>query len=754
MNNDNRNPYKNFPNYILRTPLFSLDFYLRLSSKKDISDEDFKETCQNPIIREALFLASPPLSNEIIRWLNGEVEDKKKVEKLKFSILKYLSRMSSRCTPFGLFAGCSVGQFGETTHIVLSGPEKNKRHTRLDMNYLVALSQDLIINKKIREQLLFFPNTSIYRAGNQIRYIEYKYVNSKRHHHIIAVDASDYLEKVLKKATKGAKLEDLAKLLVDNEITIEEATDFIEDLVFSQLLISELEPSVSGPGFLEQISSVLVKLEGVEDILRSIEKVNQKLDNIDKCIGNDPNEYLQLSEFLKTMGTEFELKYLFQTDLLLSSKENTIDKEITNDLKKGLTLLNKISAQPQETTLSKFKDAFRERFEEREVALSTALDVEIGIGYKQDQGSGDINPLVDNIVLNQEQMKHPIWDVKWTSIDSLFQRKLMEAYSTNAYKITLTDKDFEDYEATWEDLPDTLSCMIEIVSENGEEKIKFTGGGGSSASNLMGRFCHGDQKLHQYTKEIIEVETQMNHDKILAEIVHLPESRVGNILMRPSFRKYEIPYLAKSIKPEKHRLPLDDLVISLRNRDGILLKSKKHNKEVVPHLTNAHNYAHNSLPIYHFLADMQTQGIRNGLGFNLGAFVTSSEFLPRVEYRNLILHEATWNLRKSHIEELLKLKDNNDTLMIEIQKLRKDFLIPQYVKLADGDNELLINFENLTSVRMFLDIVNKRSDFKLTEFLFSEKGIVRQGEEYYTNQVIVSFFNEKKLANSKSASNE
>lgn len=745
-----KNPYKNFSKYILRTPLFSFSSYEKLTAETEISDEAFKTVCENPVVREALFLASPSLFEEMNRWLDGEMDDAKKEEKLRFSILKYISRMSSRCTPFGLFAGCSVGEFGDETNVTLKGSDKNKRHTRLDMNYLVALSQDLVRNKKIREQLLFFPNSSIYKAGPQLRYIEYKYFNSRRHHHIVAVDDTEYLAVVLNKAANGANLAELAALLVDDEITTEEATEFIEELVSSQLLISELEPSVSGPEFLDQICSVLERLEGVEGILNALKEADKKINAIDQSIGNNPKVYLELSEYLKQLDTDFELKFMFQTDMVIQNATNTINKELVEDIKKGFAILNKITFPQSTTTLTKFRDAFHERFEEREVPLSTALDVEIGIGYKQDQGAGDVNPLVDNIAIPGRQSKHPAMELRWTSINTFFQNKLIEAFKNDDYVITLKDEDFKDYDLNWDDLPDTLSCMIEIVADKaGNEKIKFSGGGGSSAANLLGRFCHGDEELFAYTQEMVDLEAQINKDKILAEIVHLPESRVGNILMRPDLRKYEIPYLAKSIKDEEDQLPIDDLMVSVKHHSRVILRSKKYDKEVVPHLTNAHNYSHNSLPIYHFLADMQTQGIRSGVGIGLGPFANDYDFVPRVEYNNLIFQDATWNLKKKHIEPLLKAKNDNEKLTEAIKALREPLQIPKYVMLADGDNELLVNFENLTSVRMLLNTVSKRGGFKLTEFLFGENGIVKEGSSYYTNQVVVSFYNDKKLTQSK-----
>jgi len=150
---------------------------------------------------------------------------------------------------------------------------------------------------------------------------------------------------------------------------------------------------------------------------------------------------------------------------------------------------------------------------------------------------------------------------------------------------------------------------------------------------------------------------------------------------------------------------------------------------------------------------MQTQNIRGGVSINLGPFASDYEFIPRIEYLNLILHDATWNLKKNHIEPLLKTINTDKDFLLAIQKFRDTLKIPQFVMLADGDNELLINFNNITSVKMLLNTVSKRPSFKLTEFLFSDEGIVKEGKDYYTNQVIVSFYNEQKLNKAKTNSN-
>lgn len=741
--------YTHFLNYILRAPTLPLSFYIELTKEPELKEDTLKKACNNDIIKEALFLASPPLYEAFEKWMKGELSSLQDRKRMIDSVLKYISRMSSRCTPFGLFAGTAVGRVRDKTDFRIVS-NSTSRHTRLDMNYLVALSQDLVKDNNIREQLQFYPNTSIYSAGNQLRYVEYHYENSRRVHHIVGVSDSEYLQKVLEVAQSGATLDVLSKCLVDDEIDLETATGFIEELVDSQLLVSELEPSVSGPEFLDQIIPILKNNSSTDSLVKTLEEASITIGKLDSSKNNTSQNYRELSATLKKLGTDFDLKFLFQTDLTIKAKGNTLDKRVIYKVRRALRLLNKISPLPKETLLTQFKDAFQERYEAREVPLSQALDVELGIGFLQNRDSGDISVLVDDLILPHKQAKIVAYDQKWTSIDIILHKRLLECLDTGVQEMTLLDKDFEQFEENWDDLPDTISSLTEIVTLNNEEYVVLSSAGGSSAANLLGRFCHSNTDIDSYVRDIIKVEKQCNPDKLMAEIVHLPESRVGNILMRPALRDYEIPYLAKSILPTENQLPIEDLMLSVR-RGRLILRSKKYNKEVIPRLTNAHNYSSGALPIYQFLANMQNQDKRSGISFNWGSYGDRFSFLPRVIYKGVILSRKTWNIKESDIKELQEFQKDTK----HFQSLIDNFIIEkglhQYVLLEEGDNELLINLKNLTSVRMLLAAVKGNKKFKLAEFLHLDPNNQEVSETQFTNQVILSFYNEDLL---KQRSNE
>lgn len=746
------NPYQSFSSFIFRSPCFHIDLFTEWLEKLDDSFDFFKGILVRNDLKEAIFLASSILYGEIPKYLGERLKPKER-NKFVISVLKYLSRMASRCTPFGLFAGFSLGHFGDETNIELADTSKYCRHTRLDMNYLCGLSQDICKLPEVRAHLKYFTNVSIYSMGEKLRYVDYFYKGSKRVHNICAVDNSIYLTAVLEKALTGCKIDELAALLVKEDTILAEATAFIHELIDNQILISELEPAITGKDFLGQIIAILSEIPAMEEMCKKLTRIASLLIEIDNSmIGNSMTQYLVIEDIIKELGTTYEPNFLFQTDMFKPVNKAVLDKNIIQSVQEALELMNKLTIIPSETLLSKFAERYYERYEEQEAPLLEVLDTETGIGYRQI--SSDISPLVAGYVFPEHRSDNV--DVKWDLIQSVLHTKYLEAYKANAYTIIIEEKDFNFLEPNWNDLPTTLSCMCEIFCYEVNPLIYIHGAFGSSAANLLGRFCHVNKELENYVREITTFEQSQNQNTIYAEIVHLPESRTGNILLRPVLRPYEIPYLGKSSVSKEFQIPLSDLYISVRGK-RIFLRSKRLNKEIVPRMSTAHNYANNSMPVYHFLCDMQTQGLRSGLNFSWSNLYDKHEFLPRITYKNVILSLARWTIKTSDFIKLLGLDDKkqddmnmslqlSDMAMSGLKKWCKEKQLPHYVTLPDGDNALFVDMESILSILTLISVIKKRPSFQLEEFPFDkDKAIVKdKAGRAYTNEFIFGLYKSQK----------
>lgn len=732
-------PYSISNSYVLRTPLFPINYIYKILDD-NFNETEFLKIFDDSTLRESIYLASPALYKRLLDWKNNSISDSKELELLCISFFKYLSRISTRCTPFGLFAGCTVGYFGDETKICISNLTKLRRHTRLDMNYLCSLVQDLIKIPEIKNSVLFYPNSSIFISNNQIRYVEYKYINGTRNYFVMGVANSPYLQKVIQKAQKGELINNLIEVLVDKDVCLDEATDFINELIDSQLLVSQLEPSISGDEFTNQLLDVLKNISIKPDIYKSIKSIDFLLKKIDDSdIGSSISIYEEIKKIISEFNTEFDENYLFQTDLFLETENNLLNTNIKNELLSGIEILNRLTSKYVNISLEDFKSSFYRRYEEEEIPLYEALDPEIGIGYgNKSNFNSSINPLIDDL-------NFPDQDSTSSNNSSYFQdllfKKYLEAISNHKLEIQIYDEELKDLKVDWDDLPITFSTMVEIYTPEGTNDIhiKMDKAGDSSAANLIGRFCHGDNKIYQVTKEITDYEKLFNKEIVQAEILHLPESRTGNILLRPKLRDFEIPYLTRSTLISEFQLDINDLLVSVPNGNYIQLRSKKLNKIIMPRLSTAHNYKLNPLPIYEFLCDLQSQNLRIGLNFNWGGLYAKASFFPRVKYKNIYLSLANWNIDKDDFKDFIDL-DNND-LIEKFTDWRKQKDIPKYVRYIQGDNMLFLNLNNILCIKTLFSLIKNQKTFRIEEFLFNhDNSIVKSENGYHSNQFVFHFF--------------
>src|ERR1700744_23713 len=182
----------------------------------------------NESFLEAIYIASPPLYDECIKAKAGLQAGDKEKEKLIKSLQRYYSRMCSRSPPFGLFSACGTATWGNQAQEGLPG--KLTRHTRLDIHYLQQLVSTLSLKQGIREHLLYYRNNSCYISGNEIRFIEYRYVNASRSYKISAVTVNPYISMMLDNSRQGITREQGVNLVVGQQIPREDAIRFVDDL--------------------------------------------------------------------------------------------------------------------------------------------------------------------------------------------------------------------------------------------------------------------------------------------------------------------------------------------------------------------------------------------------------------------------------------------------------------------------------------------------------------------------------------------
>ncbi|WP_407478720.1 lantibiotic dehydratase family protein [Elizabethkingia anophelis] len=704
--------YQFFNDFVVRRPFFSIQ---KLKEILNTSGDAINEIISNDIFLEAVYLSSPELYHEIIKWQQSENKNQLPI-RLKNTLLKYFIRMCSRSTPFGIFSGVDTGCFTNITQEETFDKHlKFTRDTKPDMHFLVLLAKYLENIPQLKTKLLFYPNNSIYIVGDKIRYIEYSYHKGKREYIISSAPLSNELDNILHYCQKGLTIPKLCNLLANEEIGTDDAEEFIQELIENQVLVSELEPNLTGDDFTNHIISVLEKYQIIKE-LSLVMEIQKETENLDLQTGNTLPHYKVIEDLISKFPIEYEKKYLLQTDLYYEHTTE-LNKDWKKKLWKALKFLNKITLPYKDSRLKQFRNAFNKRFENREIPLALALDTEIGIGYLQNKQNKGLHPYLDDLLL-PETSDNKTLDFSLSPLQQILNRKLQQK-PNNENTIRLSDEDFANFQEVWEDLPDTMSFISEIVSEKGEEKIVFNGGGGNSGANLLARFCFEKHKIKSLVEAIIEKEEKLNPNSILAEIVHLPQSRVGNVLRRPTLRKYEIPYLTRSSLNTNVQIPVHDLYISIK-QDKVILRSKKLNKEIKPYLTNAHNYSKDALPIYHFLCDLSLQDKRPVLAFDWGDLEYIYHTLPRVEYDNIIISKAKWEVFYEEIQHLYLLINNSKLLLEEIKKWQEKRLIPNWIRWVVSDNKLVLDLQNYDTCLLFLETLERKKSIIIEEFLFHE----------------------------------
>ena len=172
--------------FMLRAPILSL-----VDSKQLLGDDASlqKNLLKLPFVEEAIFVASNNLHERAYRTPYESGRD----SKLDLALGRYLSRMATRPTPFGLFSSVSIGHLRSNAPSLALRASHVRRHVRLDNELLCAICATLLSTDSVSRAIRWFPNDTLLRLGESYRYTEVAIVNGQRTFKLSQAAADDAL---------------------------------------------------------------------------------------------------------------------------------------------------------------------------------------------------------------------------------------------------------------------------------------------------------------------------------------------------------------------------------------------------------------------------------------------------------------------------------------------------------------------------------------------------------------------------------
>ncbi|HET6899954.1 MAG TPA: lantibiotic dehydratase, partial [Vicinamibacteria bacterium] len=506
----------------------------------------------------------------------------------------------------------------------------------------------------------------------------------------------------------------------------------------SQVLVPELRVPVTGPEATDVLPNDLAGRPETASVARALEEVRHAMQGLDAAgLGNPVERYRAIARSLEPLPGKVEVSRLFQVDMTKPAPEAVLGAAVLDEIAAGAELLRRLAPPRREDGLKRFREAFRDRYEEREVSLVEALDEEAGIGF---EGSIDTSPLLEGMPPAAAIER----EVPWGAREAWLLRKLSEAVANGRTVLELDGRDVERLAAKdAAPLPPAFAALA-TVAANGDEalargdfRVFVECLDGPSGARLLGRFCHADETLSQLVAAHLRAEEAFDPDAVFAEIVHLPEGRTGNILMRPVLREYEIDYLGRSGAAAERQIPVTDLTVSVKGTE-VVLRSTRLQRRVIPRLTSAHNFGMARLGLYRFLCALQAQAVTAArFGWSWGA-LSDAPFLPRVVFGKLVLSRAAWRIHKDELEVL----GRGDALarFRAVQALRAGRRLPRRVLLVDGDNTLPVDLANALSVESLVHLLKGRDEARFEELFPGPDGLCARGPEgRFVHELVVPF---------------
>jgi thiopeptide-type bacteriocin biosynthesis protein len=664
---------------VVRAPLLPVDVYLSLRSE----DDQFK-LLNDPRVERALAAASPSLLSAIGRWRQGALT-KKDAERLASRLLMYQIRMSTRPTPFGLFAGCAPAEWADQGDLRIHQTFGHTQ-TRPDLAWLIDLVLEAEAIPEVRRQLCLISNPLIQLESDRALLSESTPPDHSKSP--VSIRATSVVKLAISLARNGIHAWDLAAGIAaaSPSATSEKIDRLLTQLWDQRFLLTDLRPPLTTSSPAAYVFEKLAKIPQARHISDKLARLLQAATEWDQAEHGDSINAFR--EMLNCAGhpEDNSKEVPVQADMALSIYGRA-SSVIGREAAKAAELLLRLSPTPRGlSSLVAYRNAFIARYGlEREVSLPELTDPDRGLGNISAHGGAQVGPNPEKAVARSRELLR-------LACLALHSRQKVVDLSVATFKKLETSTPDERSCPLSLDLNILIAAKSESDIDAGEFNLVIGPNlGGWSAGRNFGRFAHLHPSGSDLLIQAARMEETHEADHIWAEVVYLPQKvRSANVSVRPAIRRYEVVFgVSPGVAPEYVIHP-DELVVGVET-DRFYVRWLPADKRVK--LTSGHMLNHmGAPPMAQFLSQVGFDSQTPLISFDWGP-AEGFPFLPRVQKGRIVLRPAEWRITKG-----ADIRLDSDA----VRAWRTEWDVPGHVCLTAGDNRLILDLDLRDQVQILL----------------------------------------------------
>lgn len=635
----------------------------------------------DPVLREAVAVASPSLARAVERILAGGGEEAA-VRRAAYALTRYALRAASRPTPFGLFAGVALARTGRPAKVRRG--DRHRRAVRPDREWLVGVVRQLEADPAVRRGLRLVRNDLCAERGDRLAlpYVPTQGPDAERRQ--TSVRNTPAVRAALAAARTPVPYDAVAGSV---RAAVPGATgpavdDLLGRLVEQSILLTDLLPGLDGA---DPLGHVLARLPAGSVHRDELAAVAAAItDHAGADIAGGPAAWAAADARMRRVhdsgGTTLQVD-------LLADVEVQLPDPVVGELAAAAELLGRIAAampDGSDRPGRQYHDEFRERYGDRAVPLRELLDPQRGLGppagylmppHRQPDHAGDPGP-------------QPDW---WTDL-------VGHAMATGGEVVLDGLADRLDPAPPGE-LPVAVELYAELHAsdcdavETGDFRLVLTGSS-RRAGGTFGRFAAalGPDAVDAVAAVVAGSAGAVGTP---AEVRFEPaRSHGANVAHAPRLTSHRVALGVLADRDDPGVDGLDDLAV-YADAGHLRVWSSSLGQELtplVPTMLNTYTYAPNAARLLAELGDAR----RGPWGPWSWGPLDGLPYLPQVRFRRTVVSRARWRPPAG----LRSASTGWEAWRAELAGWRQRWRVPDLVELVENDNRLRLDLRRTLHLRL------------------------------------------------------